>query len=295
MRSLTGPLGTHKGQASGPVPFFYWARVASMLMRELIFLGFKGGLRGIGLRVLLIVGFIVLTASLLAAGFSGRQPATVALDVGLSGLRFATLILVLLWVQDLFARDIERKTVYFVLAYPVTRWQYLFSRFVAVALLALLAVALVGALLWLSLQRDGYPQQMPVALGGKYLLVMASIWLDALVVCSVALCLASLSTTPFLPLLLGFAFGIAARGLGPALDYLKGERADPLSASLFGPVLEYSFAWLPDLSRLDWRPLVLYDLNVPWQALGLAVLNAAGFMGLMLVFSALIFQRRNFT
>lgn len=265
-------------------------------MRELINLGFKSGIRGLGLKVLLIVAFLVLVASLLAAGFSGRQPTTVALDVGLSGLRFATLILVLLWVQDLFARDIERKTVYFVLSYPITRWQYLLSRFIAVALLTLVALLLIGGLLWLSLQRSvDYLQTQSVSLHGKYLLVLVAIWLDALVICSLGLCLASLSTTPFLPLILGFAFGIAARGLGPSLEFLRGERSDPLSVSLFGPVLEYSFVWLPDLSRLDWRPLALYDLPVPWAALGTASFNAVAFMAIMLGLAAVIFQRRNFT
>lgn len=265
-------------------------------MSELVLLGIKAGIRGVGLRVLLIVAGLLLAVSLLASGFSGRQPTTVALDVGLSGLRFIMLILVLLWVQDLFARDIERKTVYFVLAYPIARGQYLLSRFITIALLAFFALVVIGGLLWLSLQREfEYEQLQPVALGGKYLLVLLSIWLDALVICSFALFLASLSTTPFLPLLLGFAFGLAARGLGPALDFLHGTRSDPLHVSLFGPALEYSYLWLPDLSRLDWRPLALYDLPVPWAALGLAVANALGFAGIMLGLAALIFQRRNFT
>lgn len=265
-------------------------------MRELIQLGIKAEVRGLGLRALAIMAFLVLTASLLAAEFSGRQPTTVALDVGLSGLRFAMLVLVLLWVQDLFARDIERKTVYFVLAYPVSRWQYLCSRFFTVGLLSLAALTLIGGLLWLLLQHErDYAQLRPVALGSKYLLVMAAIWIDAMVICSVALLLACLSTTPFLPLILGFAFGIAARSLGPTLEYLRGERSDPTSASLFSPVLEYSFVWLPDLSRLDWRPLALYDLAIPWSNLAMAVLSATGFMGFMLLLGGVIFQRRDFT
>ena len=264
-------------------------------MRELVLLGVRAGIRGVGLRVLLMVAGLVLAVSLLASGFSGRQPSTVALDVGLSGLRFAMLVLVLVWVQDLFARDIERKTVYFMLAYPITRWQYLISRFLTVALLALLALCLIGGLLWLSLQRDmSYAQIQPLGLGHKYLLVMLAIWLDALVIAAFAIFLASLSTTPFLPLLLGFAFGIAARGLGPTLDFLRGARSDPVHVSLFGPVLEYSYVWLPDLSRLDWRPLALYDLPVPWTGLGLAVLSTLGFLGLMLALAGVIFQRRNF-
>jgi len=266
-------------------------------MFELIRLGLRVGWRGVGLRVLLPLALLVLVASVLGSGFSGRQPSSVALDVGLTGLRLVLLVVALLWVQDLFARDIERKTVYFMLAYPLTRTHYLLSRFFTVALLALVALVLIGGLLWLSMQVSrSYVQVTPVAIGHKYLLVLLGIWLDALVVTAFALCIASLSTTPFLPLILGLCFGMAARGLGPTLDYLmRGERSSALHSSLFGPVLEYAFLWLPDLSRLDWRPIVLYDLPVGWDMFGLAVLSALGYIGLLLALASAIFGRRNFT
>lgn len=266
-------------------------------MFELIRLGLRVGWRGVGLRVLLPLALLVMVASVLGSGFSGRQPSSVALDVGLTGLRLVLLVVALLWVQDLFARDIERKTVYFMLAYPLTRTHYLLSRFLTVALLALVALALIGGLLWLSMQlNSGYVQATPVATGHKYLLVLLGIWLDALVVTAFALCIASLSTTPFLPLILGLCFGMAARGLGPTLDFLMhGERASSFQVALFGPVLEYAFLWLPDLSRLDWRPIALYDLPVVWDMFGLAVLSALGYIGLLLALASAIFGRRSFT
>ena len=75
-------------------------------MYELTALGIRAGVRGQGFKALLLVTAILLCAALLAGNFSGRQPLTVALDVGLSGLRFILLLMVLLWVQDLLARDI---------------------------------------------------------------------------------------------------------------------------------------------------------------------------------------------
>lgn len=266
-------------------------------MLELIRLGLKVGWRGVGLRVLLPLALVVVVASLLGSGFSGRQPTTVALDIGLSGLRLVLLVVALLWIQDLFAKDIERKTVYFMLAYPVSRTQYLFSRFLTVALLTLFALLLIAGLLWLSLQlSSAYVQVTPVSVGYKYLLVLFGVWLDILVITAFGLCIASLSTTPFLPLILGLCFGMAARGLGPALDYLmNGATASAFQVGLFGPVLEFSFLWLPDLSRLDWRPLSLYDLQVNWGMFGLAIVSALGYMGLLLALASAIFGRRSFT
>ena len=99
---------------------------------------------------------------------------------------------------------------------------------------------------------------------------------------------------PYLPLLLGFAFALAARGLGPTIDHLRSARSDPLHEALFSPVLEHAYTWLPDLSRLDWRALSLYSLTPDTAAMALAALNALAYILLLLTLAAMIFQRRNF-
>ncbi|WP_445937100.1 ABC transporter permease [Pseudomonas sp.] len=266
-------------------------------MFELTALGVRAGVRGQGFRVLLLITLILLGVSLLAGNFSGRQPLTVALDVGLSGLRFVLLLMALLWVQDLLARDIERKTIYFLLAYPVTRSQFLFSRFFAVAFLSISALVFVGLALWLVLYLfcSNHPQLQPPALGMPYVMALLGVWLDLLVVAAFAILLASISTTPYLPLLLGFAFALAARGLGPTISHLRSARSDPLHEALFSPILEHAYAWLPDLSRLDWRALTLYGLAPDIPAMALAALNASAYVVLLLTLATVIFQRRNFT
>lgn len=267
-------------------------------MRDLIRLGFSVGLRGSGFKVLLMLALLLNGASLLAAGFSGRHPVTVGFDVGLSGMRLVLLLMMLIWVQDLLARDIERKTLYFMLAYPYSRAQYLLSRFVSLVLLGAMSTALLGGLLLLVMLIFGsdYQQFTPPALDGRYALALVGIWLDLLVVSAFAVLLCCLSTTPFLPFLLGLAFALAARGLGPTFDYLRhAASADPAQVRWFGPVLEYSYLWLPDLSRLDWRAMTLYGLPVDVGALGFAVLMASAYVVLMLAVALLVFQRRNFT
>lgn len=266
-------------------------------MRELIYLGLLAGVRSQALKILLFSGLFLIAAALLAASFSGRQPATVGLDIGLSGLRLILLVVCLLWVQLLLAQDIERKTLYFMLAYPYSRDSFLLSRFAALALLALLAVFLLGLALWLGLQflGSGYQQLTPPALDGRYVMVLLGIWLDLLVVLAFALLMCSLSTTPFLPLLLGLAFAFAARGFGPTLDYLRSELMSGSGQSRwFGPVLEYAYLWLPDLSRLDWRPLALYGLPIDLAQIGLSTLMALAYIALLLSTAVMVFRRRNF-
>lgn len=267
-------------------------------MFGLIRIGLLAGLRSQAPRALLVIALLVLGAALLAASFSGRQPLTVGLDVGLSGLRMVLLLMTLVWVQLLLAQDIERKTLYFMLAYPFSRGQFLVARFITLALLSGLATLLLGGLLWvaISLFGDEAARTTQVALDVRYLLVLCGLWLDLLVVLAFAVLLCTLSTTPFLPLLLGLAFAFAARGLGPTFDYLRKEAYPDLSAApWFAPVLEHAYAWLPDLSRLDWRPLALYALPIEPAAMGLAALMGLAYIVLLLAIAMQVFQRRDFT
>lgn len=53
------------------------------------------------------IGLVVALATLLSAYFGGRQPATVALDVGLSTIRLLLPLLIVLLAQELLSREFE--------------------------------------------------------------------------------------------------------------------------------------------------------------------------------------------
>lgn len=267
-------------------------------MYDLVRLGLRSGFRTSGFKGLLLAAALLIGSAMLASSFSGRQPMTVAFDVGLTGMRLVLLLMALFWVQDLLARDIERKSLYFMLAYPISRLEYLLARFITMALLCAVATLLLGGLLLLALWLSSgeYQQLTPPVFGGRYALVLVGIWLDLLVVIAFTLLLSTFSTTPFLPMLLGLAFALAARGLGPSFDYLRHDTfADPAQVRWFKPLLDHSYAWLPDLSRLDWRPLALYGLPVELSTIGLGVLMAVGYIALLLLVAVMVFERRDFT
>jgi len=61
---------------------------------------------------------------------------------------------------------------------------------------------------------------------------------------------------------------------------------------VLAPVLEYSHAWLPDLSRLDYRAWVLYNLPVNYADFGYATLMAVAYTLLALILAGVVLQRR---
>lgn len=254
----------------------------------------RAGLRSRSIQGVLVLGVLLVGVAWLSAAFSPRAPKTVALDVGLSGLRFSLVLFALFWVQELVGREIEKRTVLFALTYPIPRGHYLIGRFLGVVGLLLLAAVLLGLLLWIVVLNAGgaYEQGFAVAPGGAYWLTVFGLWVDAVVVAAFALLLASLSTVPMLPLALGLAFAVAGKSLGAVIEYLA--RGDDPTVAYLQPMVD-AIAWLmPDLSRLDWRPWPMYGLAPDASAVGVGLLMAVAYVGLLLALAVLKFNRREF-
>lgn len=257
----------------------------------------RSGLRSHVLQSLLAIGVLMMGAAYLAGAFSARQPATVALDVGFSFVRAVGLILVLFWAYEFVGREIERRTIFVSLTYPAPRSHFLLGRYFGLLFLIVLVVALLGVLLagttWLS--GLAYDQGNPVSLKGPYLLALFALVLDLAVVAAFGMLISVLSTTPFLPLLVGLAFAVSARSLGPAMDYLAqmGGRDEALKSSLV-PVFDLLRWLLPDLSRLDIRYYPLYAHQPDAGLLTGVFLMALGYAALLLTLAVWFFRRRQF-
>lgn len=258
----------------------------------------RSGFRGRGARLIVFLGLLTAVTAWLAAEFSGRQPETVALDVGFSLIRLFGVLLVLFWVTELTGKDLERRTIYFVLAYPFSRAIYILSRFLAVAGLAAMAVvglALFALLAWWVITFAEYHQANPVHLQDMGLtLTLALIWLDLLAIGAFTLLVAALSTTPMLAFFVGLAFAVAARALGPILAYLASDRAALELVDTYQPLLNAIHWIIPDLSRLDVRATVLYGM---WQETGTMLwssLHVALYSLIALALAVAAFQRREF-
>ena len=254
----------------------------------------RAGLRSRSIQGVLVLGVLLVGVAWLSASFSPRAPKTVALDVGLSGMRFSLVLFALFWVQELVGREIEKRTVLFALTYPLPRGHYLIGRYLGVVGLLALAALLLGLLLWIVVLNAGgaYDQGFAVAPGAAYWLTVAGLWADAAVVAAFALLLASLSTVPMLPLALGLAFAVAGKSLGAVMEYLAA--GDDPSTAYLKPIVD-AIAWvLPDLSRLDWRAWPMYGLAPDGSAVIGGLLMAAAYGGLLLALAVLTFKRREF-
>jgi len=260
--------------------------------------GLRSGLRGRSFHAVFLLGVLLIGVAHLSGFFSPRQPQTVALDVGFSGIRFSLILMNLFWVQELVAREIDRRVILFSLAYPVSRAAFLAGRFAAIIILSALAATVLGLLLVLAvlLIGGGYAQEFPPALGLPFWSTVAGFALDAAVVAAFSLCVAALSTVSVLPLALGAAFAVACKALGATVDYLaRGADGDRDLVASYQPLID-AIRWvLPDLSRLDWREWAMYQLAPGIEAAFWSVTMAIAYIVLLLLAASLLFARREFS
>jgi Cu-processing system permease protein len=262
---------------------------------------FLAGLRlALRARYLWLAGcsFLVLAlAALLAAQFSGRQPATVALDVGLSVIRLLLPLVLVLMTQELLSREFDRRYFLNSLTYPRPRHNLLLGRFLAVAVLTLgllLAMALLLALL-VGLVGQGYAQGTPVALDQHYLIAISYIGVDLLLLTALACLLAVVASTPSFVLIGTFGFMLVARSYGAIVELLTRDAWVVGNAESYRAGVGLLGYLLPDLGALDLRMVALYGkmdfLPPDWPWL---LLSSLAYIVALLALAVWALQRKRF-
>jgi ABC-type transport system involved in multi-copper enzyme maturation permease subunit len=218
-----------------------------------------------GFLTLIVWIFLSLIIVVLGASeFSARQPATVALDVGLSFIRLILPAFMILLVQDLVTREFDRRLYLISLTYPRPRASWFLGRIIAVgimllALLLLLALALAAIVHYVS---QSYGQATLVSLGAPYWVTLGFIIVDLAVGLSITALLAVTTTTPSFVLIGAVGFILIARSYMPIIQLLQGAEylvdkfANP---KIYGDSLHMLNLFLPDLGTLDVRMIALYN------------------------------------
>lgn len=239
----------------------------------------------------------MIATTLLSAQFSGRQPATVAMDLGLSVLRLLLPLVLVLVTQELLSREFDRRYFLNTLSYPHPRHMLLLGRFMTVAILALglllLLAAALALVVWLISQ--GYTQSTPVALGVHFLVTIGFVGLDLLLLTAVATLLAITSSTPSFVLIGTFGFMLVARSFGAILELLDRDSALVSDAEGYRSGVGLLSYLLPDLGALDVRAITLYGrmdmLPADWPWL---VISSLSYTVGVLALAAWALQRKRF-
>ena len=244
------------------------------------------------IRVLYGIVIVVVGANLLAivlGTMSIREQARTARDVGLAGISlFGSLTAVFLGVFLLYT-EVQRRTIHAIVSKPIERWEFVVGKYVGMALVLSLLVALFGAAMIGQLLFQGFPITAALAKA----IVLA--WMEVLTVAAVAIFFSSFST-PFLSGLFALALWAIGR-VTPDLQAAAENAKQPWIRTVARGALEI----VPDVHLfavsgrvVDGVHVSVHDDFVPWSyvatATGYGLLWIAGLLGLAIA----IFHRRDF-
>ena len=181
----------------------------------------------------------------------------------------------------LVAGEIERRTVFPILARPVTRGAFLLGRFLGLcAMLAVSVVLMLGVLAGV-LRLAGYGVSSSVAIAALLILLELSL-----------MAAAALLFGSFTKPILASAFSLSVFLIGHLLSDLKAfqQRSHSGLAKVFTGV---AYRLLPDLELLNVKSLASNELPVPHGLAPAAALYGAAYAAALLVIAVSIFSRRD--
>jgi Cu-processing system permease protein len=228
---------------------------------------------------LLVFALVLIAASLVLSELTFGEQYRIISDLALtSAAAFGTLIAVFLGA-NLVAGEVQRKTLYPVLAKPVSRTQYLLGRYgglLATLTLNLLVMA-VSTIAVLALHRGGFGflTSTPIALA------FVALGAQLAMVAAIALVFSTF-TNATLAAIATLAITVSGHLSRDALPFLRERVA--------GRVLAHV---LPNLAALDYKVEVVYEQAVPLAHAGLRLGYAALYVAFLLAVAAAIFGRRD--
>ena len=257
---------------------------------------FKEGARD---RVLFtVVGFTVLLfgASLLMGQLTAGQDLKIIKDLGLSVIEMAGVLMSVLIGVGLVAREIDKRSIYGVLARPVRRWEFILGKYCGLMMtlvgnVAVMTAALYAVLAWMQWTSAPVVRaswEAP-ALDPSILVVIVFLMAELAVLTAVALFFSTFSSSAMWSTL--FSLGVFVAG------QFSSELRELSSAlgSRFAGVVGWGIGVvLPAFGAFDVKAQVVHGLPIPLEYIGMTLAYAVLYAAALLAATVAIFSRRDF-
>jgi len=91
-----------------------------------------------------IFALLLMVANYLISGMFMQEIGKVSVDLALSAVTFSGLLLVFFVGINLISKDFDKKTIYMVLSRPISRTQYIWGKFLGMAMLIISAMVIMS-------------------------------------------------------------------------------------------------------------------------------------------------------
>jgi len=243
---------------------------------------FREAIRDKVLLTLLVFALLVMGGARVIQPLALGEEAKVIKDLGLSSITLFCVLIAVLVGGRLVYKEVEKRTIYIVLAKPVRRWEFILGKYsgLMAVLLASMGILTVGFYLILFISGIAAPAYLLWALVMTYF--------ELAIITSVAI-LFSTFVTP----IASAVFTFAAYFVGHLTRDLRLLAAMSPSPVVQG-VSQFLYYVLPNLSNFNIRGEVVHDALLNPQALALSALYAVVYSATLLLISVFAFGRKDF-
>jgi len=243
---------------------------------------FREGIRD---RILYLPFFFALSAVVLSrvlAILTVGDRVKIIKDVGLASISLFGMLIAVLIGTGLVYKEIDKKTIYTLLAKPLERWQFLLGKFLGLVLtLAVLTAVMAVVFLGVVLAHTG-------RVDGPLLLAVAFIFLELVLITAVAM-LFSCFSTPILSSVFTLAFFIIGHFSWGLQTLIEKARPGPSRTAL-----RVLAAVLPDLENFTYKTDAVHGLKILPRYYAFSAVYGLVYTLFVLALAVLIFKKRDF-
>jgi Cu-processing system permease protein len=244
----------------------------------------------------LVLFAVLLTgASYLIGQLTAGQDVKIIKDLGLSATSIFGLFIAVFIGIGLVSKEVERRSIYALLAKPIRRYQLVLGKYCGLVLTLAVNVAVMAAAIYvvLAYMAWGVPASVRAvwdapALDPALLKAVALIFVELTLVTAIAVFFSTFST----PLLsAAFTFGVYVVGhFSSDLRNFQQVVDSPAAAAL-----ARGLYWLlPNLAQFDVKSDVVHGVHVAPGYMAIAIAYAAVYISVLLAIAMLVFSRRDF-
>lgn len=256
---------------------------------------FRESVRDKVLYNLVLFAILLIGASYILGQLTAGQDVKIIKDLGLAATSLFGLFIAVFIGIGLVSKEVERRSIYALLAKPIHRHQLLLGKYCGLVLTLVVNVSIMAAALYLVLGYMSWGISPDLArtwdapaLDPALLKAIGLILVELMLVTAIALFFSTFST-PILSA--AFTFGLFIVGhfsadLRNFQDVVASPAAGRLARGLY---------WvLPNLAQFDIKADVVHGKVVPAAHVGVAVAYAVLYISMLLVISIAVFSRRDF-
>jgi ABC-type transport system involved in multi-copper enzyme maturation permease subunit len=248
---------------------------------------FREAVRDRVLYSLMVFALLMIAAAILVGQISIGIEEIVIVTLGLSAISIIGLLIAVFIGVGLVSKEMEKRTLYALLATPVRRWEFLLGKFAGLVMTLLVntGAMAVGLFLAMAVVPHHLEQSNSAVAVAIYFIILKLALVVALAL------LFSCYTTPLLSIL--FTSGLYVAGLFVMeMRTFQISQARPIS-----PVVQEGLRWLsyvlPNFENFDVMASAAHARVIPQALIAQNTLYTAVYCGIVLAAAAVIFTRRN--